>query len=203
MLSVLLVSWLQSYPVKGTRTNNLRWSPEGDRIPLRAIERIANKRFTAWAGNPVVIEAVQEANKRPAKSLDEIIRLDDRWVEGQVGQEWINELLNNQCANYLREVRVDSFGEKDLYCEIFVVDRQGCIVAMTRRTSDYWQGDEDKFVKAFADGKGSIFIDEADYDESTKSTLIQVSVPVLDPDTAETIGVLTVGLNMSVLAKEI
>ncbi len=203
LLTILVISWLQSYPIMGMRTGDYKWSPDGDRIPLRAIERIANKRFVAWAANPVVIEVVQEANKKPAKSLDEIIQLDKRWIEKKVSQEWINELLNSQCGRYLRKVQAGKGGEKGLYGEIFVMGRQGCIVAMSGRTSDYWQGDEDKFVKAFADGKGTIFIDEADYDESTEAALIQVSVPVLDPDTLKTIGIMTVGLNIGVFAEEI
>ena len=83
------------------------------------------------------------------------------------------------------------------------MDRQGCIVAESKKTSDFWQGDEDKFVKSFADGKGAIFVDESTYDESTRAPLIQVSVPVFDPNTREAIGVMTVGLNIGVLDEQI
>ena len=201
LLAILVVSWLQSYSIKGTRTDDYKWSPDGDRIPLRAIERIANKRFVAWAANPVVIEAVQEANKKPAKSLDEIIQLDQRWIEEKVRQEWINELLNSQCSRYLRKVQAGKGGEKDLYGEIFVMDRQGCIVAMSGKTSDYWQGDEDKFIKSYADGEGAIFINKVGYDRSIQVfSLLQVSVPVLDPDTGKAVGAITVGLDLDVFA---
>jgi len=203
LLTIVVMVWLQSYPIRGTRTSRFRWSPDGDRIPLRGVERVANKRFIKWAADPVIVETVQEANKRQAKSLDEIIRLDKKWIEGQVGDEFINELLNNQCAVHLRQLQSERNSEKNLYGEIFVMDRQGCIVAMSGKTSDYWQGDEDKFVKAFADGAGAVFVDEADYDESTRSLLIQVSVPVLDPNTDRAIGVMTIGLHIGVIAEEI
>lgn len=43
------------------------------------------------------------------------------------------------------------------YAEIFVMDNQGANVAMSDKTSDYWQGDEDKFVRSFAGGEGKVF----------------------------------------------
>lgn len=200
LLIVLVVSWLVPYSIKGKATGSVKWSREGDRIPLRAIERISNKRFVAWAANAIVVEAVKQANSKGVKSLDEIIRLDKKWVAGQGAEDWINGFLDNPCARYLRQLQAERGG---VYAEIFVVDRQGCIVAESEKTSDFWQGDEDKFVKAFAGGKGAIFIDKAAYDPSTRSPLIQVSVPVIDPDTGKAIGVITVGLDIGVLAEQI
>lgn len=181
----------------------MRWSLDGDRIPVRAIERIAQKRFVVWAKNPVVIEAVRKANSKPAKSLYEIIRLDKEWIAGESDEEWVNQLLDNPCARYLKQLQIDRSGDRNLYSEIFVTDKQGCIVAGSERTSDFWQGDEDKFVKAFADGKGAMFIDESSYDRSTKNSLIQVSIPVYDPNTRRAIGIMTIGLHIGVLDEQI
>jgi hypothetical protein len=202
LLIVLVISGLPSHSVKD-RACNVRCSSEGDQIPTRAIERIAENRFVEWAGNPIVVEAIREANNKPAKSLDEIIQLDRRWIEEQAEQEWVNQFLDNPCARYLKQLQNGKGSEKRLYAEIFVMDRQGCIVAESKKTSDYWQGDEDKFVKAFADGRGAVFIDGSAYDESTQTSLIQVSVPVIDPETGEAIGVMTVGLNIGILSEKI
>lgn len=43
--------------------------------------------------------------------------------------------------------------QADVYSEAFVTDAKGANVAAYPATSDYWQGDEDKFTKAFASGK--------------------------------------------------
>jgi hypothetical protein len=203
LLIVLAVIWLQPFPMKGAGTGGVRWSSDGSLIPLRAVVRITNRRFVKWAENPIVVEAVRQANSKPVKRLDEIIQLDKEWVEGRPEPEWVNQFVNNPCAEYLKQLQSGKDGERGLYAEIFVTDRQGCIVAASRKTSDYWQGDEDKFVKAFADGEGAVFIDEAAYDESTQTSLIQVSVPVLDPNSGKAIGVMTVGLNIGVLSEEI
>jgi hypothetical protein len=189
--------------MKGQATGNVKWSGEGDQIPLRAIERIANKRFVAWAASPIVVEAVEQANSKGVKSLDEIIELDRKWIDGPGAEEWIKQFVDNSCARYLRQLQAERGGEKGLYAEIFLMDRQGCIVAESEKTSDYWQGDEDKFVKTFAGGGGAVFIDEPVYDESTHSPLIQVSVPVFEPVSGKAIGVMTVGLNIGVLEEQI
>ena len=75
---------------------------------------------------------------------------------------------------------------------IFVMDNQGANVAMTDKTSDYWQGDEAKFKNSF--GKGSVFVDEVEFDDSTQAYLCQVSVPVTDGGAV--IGAITFGIDV-------
>lgn len=202
LLIALVISGLPSHPLKNSTRCSLSCSLEGDQVPVRAIERIAQKRFVKWAKEPVVIETLRQANSRPGRTIDKIIRMDNEWAETNVDTEWISELLNNPCAEYLKQLQSRKNFEKGMYCEIFVMDDQGCITAASKKTSDYWQGDEDKFVKSFADGKGMIFIDDSDYDESTDTALIQVSVPVIDPNTEEAIGVMTIGLNVKAFIEE-
>lgn len=36
---------------------------------------------------------------------------------------------------------------------------EGALVCANAKTSDYWQGDKAKWQRAFAEGKGSVFID--------------------------------------------
>ncbi len=203
LLIALIIGGLPTHQLKNKTRCSVKCSSEGDQIPIRAIERIAQNRYVEWAANPVVIEAVREANSKPARTLGEIIQLDNKWIRGTFDSKWLGELLDNPCARYLKQLRDENGGEGGMYSEIFLMDRQGCIVAESKKTSDYWQGDEDKFVRAFADGEGAIFIDEADYDESTQTSLIQVSLPVIDPDTEKAIGVMTIGLNVGVLFEEI
>ncbi|MFA5554512.1 MAG: PDC sensor domain-containing protein [Phycisphaerae bacterium] len=202
MLIVILSGW-PPYSAKTNIAGVMKWSPDGDRIPQRSIERLAQKRFVSWAQSPIVVQAIKQANQQHQKSLDEIIRIDEEWIDGSVSSDFVERCLNNPCSDYLRKKQKERISDKYLYSEIFVMDEHGCVVAMTERTSDYWQADEDKFVKAFADGRGSIFVDESAYDRSSQITSIQVSVPVLDADTNRAIGVMTIGMNISVLDEQI
>jgi hypothetical protein len=171
-----------------------------DQATMSKVERVTKEEIVALAKDTIVVDAVKEANKTATKSLDEIIKLDKRWRATDGVDAWIGGFLNNPCATYLKEVQNEhKKGGRFLYSEIFVMDKQGNIVAESNKTSDYWQGDEAKFTKSFADGKGAIFIDKPSFDESTQTYLVQVSVPVLDPYTGGAIGAMTVGVNLEAL----
>jgi hypothetical protein len=77
------------------------------------------------------------------------------------------------------------------------MDNQGANVAMTNKTSDYWQGDEAKFTDSFKNGVGAIHISTVEFDESAQAYLVQVSVPVMEGGKA--IGALTIGVNIDEL----
>ena len=139
----------------------------------KLIERITKEQLVVLAKEPVIVNAVKQANQEAVRSQDEIIALDKRWQQAEQADEWVNGFLNNPCAEYLRGVqRQAAKGERSLYAEIFVMDKHGCIVGETDKTSDYWQGDEDKFIESFADGKGAIFISESLFDESSERYLL-------------------------------
>jgi len=98
--------------------------------------------------------------------------------------------MESECAKHLRGIQDSA----DYFAEIFVMDNQGANVAMTDKTSDYWQGDEAKFKNAFAGGGGAVFVDEVEFDESAQAYLVQVSVPVMDAGKA--IGAITFGIDV-------
>jgi hypothetical protein len=159
------------------------------------IDKLISTELSDIVKNDLVIACVKSANKMP-KSLEEIIQLEKQWRSSEPDNPLIKKVLNNPCSDYLRKVQKT---DARLYLELFIMDKQGSIVAGSNKTSDYWQGDEEKFVEAFADGKGSNFIDKLDYDASTNSFEVQISVPIIDPTTKEAIGAMTAGIKMKAL----
>ena len=81
--------------------------------------------------------------------------------------------------------------------EVFVTDNQGANVAAYPATSDYWQGDEEKWTASFNDGDGVVFIGPLEQDESTNSAQVQISVPIFNQQ--QTIGVLVMGVSVDYL----
>lgn len=144
--------------------------------------------------NAMILDAIREQN-RTAASLDAIKKIDEEWKAGK--SPLIEELQSNKVGAFLKNIIVQ---QSDVYNEAFVTDAQGANVAAFPATSDYWQGDEDKFTKAFAGGKGEVFIGDVEQDESTKQTAVQISVPMLY--NKEAIGVLVIGVKVSVLEAE-
>ena len=98
-------------------------------------------------------------------------------------------LATSPCANKLR----DHLKSDPLVVEAILMDDKGANVCVSRETSDYWQGDEDKWQKTFVEGK-SPFVDEPAFDASTATYAIQLSVPVLDG--TRRIGALTLTLKV-------
>jgi hypothetical protein len=148
----------------------------------------------AWATDPVVVEAVRDANRKP-RSMQEILEVDAKWQATQGVDELMRGFMENPAAHRLRDLR----GSRSEIREAFLTDRMGANVACTNKTSDFYQGDEDKFQVAFAGGKGDVFLGELSRDESTQSYSVQIGVPVMDA--GEAIGVLVATVSVERLKR--
>lgn len=155
----------------------------------QAVKDLAATNLAALGSDPVIVAAVKEQNAM-GKSLDDIKATDKKWQETAGIDAFMQSLMDSSCAKRLGEI----IGSEAYFAEIFVMDNQGANVAMTGKTSDYWQGDEAKFAKSFADGAGAVFVDEVEFDDSSQAYLVQVSVPVMDAGKA--IGAITFGIDV-------
>jgi hypothetical protein len=143
-------------------------------------------RLQAWGSDPVLVAAVKAQNAKRV-SAAQVKALDEQWAAGKAA-DLVKQVIAGPCADRLRTLLSASAA----LGETFVMDNQGAIVCATAKTSDYWQGDEAKWQRAFNDGKGAVFIDRPKFDDSSAQRLAQISVPVLDGDSA--IGAITVGV---------
>jgi hypothetical protein len=121
--------------------------------------------------NPSIVRAVEAQNSQQL-ALAEIKRRDDEWKN--VGDEptaLIREITGNKVARYF-ERRVENNVAID---EVFLTDNQGANVAAFPPTSDYWQGDEEKWTASYNNGNGVVFIGPLEFDDSTQKTQVQIS----------------------------
>ncbi len=166
---------------------------QSENIPPKLQQEIV--KITKYTNDETVIHAVQAQNQKRV-TMDEILKLDRDWIRGTVSEDFVKTLMENHCASKLKELAK----EIPSSLEAFLIDNQGALVCMTQKTSDYWQGDEPKWIDSFKGGAGETVISKREYDQSTKSTLLHVSVPIMDQEKA--IGVLCVGINLTKLAEE-
>lgn len=115
-------------------------------------------------------------------------------------QPFIAEILSSPLSNYLLYIQASSAG---LFTEIFVMDKFGLNVGQSSVTSDYWQGDEDKYQKTFAISPDAVFIDEPEFDDGTKTWRTQVNFTVVDPASKAAIGAVTVEFNLTELQRRL
>lgn len=153
------------------------------------VKDLANGKLADLGKEAVIVEAVKAENAK-GKSLDQIKQLDQKWRSTPGLADYMKALMDSECGKFINTIQKST----SYYSEIFVMDNQGANVAMTDKTSDYWQGDEAKFQKSFNSGKGAVFVDEVEFDDSSQAYLVQVSVPVMDGDQA--IGAITFGIDL-------
>jgi len=162
-----------------------------EKAPQKVID-LANTRLAKLGEDPVIVAAVKVENAK-GKTLVQIKEMDEKWSTTPGEADFMKALMESECGKHLRKMQESA----PFYAEIFVMDNQGANVAMSNKTSDYWQGDEAKFKKSYNGGAGSVFVDEVKFDNSSQAYLVQVSVPVKDGDKA--IGAITFGIDVDKL----
>jgi hypothetical protein len=157
---------------------------------------LAAAKLRQIAQSPELVDAIRSQNETTA-SYDQakIDELDGAWrAEAEAAsQPMIDEALATPASKYLTAAREES---KGLFTEIFAMDAKGLNVAQSDPTSDFWQGDEDKWTQTFMVGPDAVHLSDVEQDESTQTLQSQVSIAVVDPDTGTPIGAVTFGVNV-------
>jgi C4-dicarboxylate-specific signal transduction histidine kinase len=143
------------------------------------------EKLHAWATNERLVSAVKQQNEKRVP-LAEIERLDKEWIAGRAA-ELVRHVTTGPCADELRRLASDP-----RYDETFVMDNQGALVCASQKTSDYWQGDEAKWIRVYQSAGHAPFVDRPKLDESTNVRMAQISLPINDG--GKIIGVITIGV---------
>ena len=163
---------------------------------VELVEKMLETSVSQWIHDPLIVNSVKEQNaKHAALTQDEIDSLDKQWrAEKKSGDRpMIDEVLANSLSVFLRKIKDDSNG---LLSEVFIMDDKGLNVGQSDVTSDYWQGDEGKWQNTYLVGPDAVFVDEREFDDSSRKFLIQVNIPVVDPETKAPIGAATLGVSL-------
>lgn len=159
---------------------------------LEDLLRVKTRTVQHMALNPLLVRAVRQQNAQRL-SPEEIQRRDTAWKATKEITPFKLSLQTSPAGRFLR----DQVQRSTSFNEAFLTDNQGANVAAYPATSDYWQGDEEKWEASYNGGDGKIYIGALELDESTNTVAAQVSAPVLDR--GKTIGVLVVGVTISYL----
>ncbi len=137
----------------------------------------------------VLVSAVIAQNAKKL-SMADINSRDKKWQETSGVDDFMKQLMENSAASRLAKIEK----ETGPIIESFLMDNQGANVAMTNKTSDYWQGDEAKFKQSYKNGAGGVHVGKTKFDKSAQAYVIQISVPVMD--NGKVIGAITYGVNV-------
>lgn len=164
------------------------------------VQKLVHGSAKSVVTDAAIIDAVKAQNDK-TKTLGQaqIDALDNEWkAEFKTAGtgKLISSVVDNDVSDALRKFKD---ANSDLVREVFVMDAKGLNVGAAEPTSDYWQGDEDKWKKTFAVGPDAVFADKIKFDESSGQSQAQVSVTIKDPQSGQAIGAVTFGVNVGAL----
>lgn len=176
----------------GATAPRLGAEPTVDEERLAELLKVKIRTVQHLALNPTMVRAVRRQNDEPLDEK-EIARRDEEWQASKELTQVKWTLQQNEAGRFLRS-NVD---RNAFFNEAFLTDKRGANVAAFPPTSDYFQGDEEKWSESFNGGEGRVFVGPLEYDESSGAHAVQISAPVIDG--GATIGVLIVGVTVDYL----
>lgn len=194
----ILVRLAAAAALSAATTMSVAQSPKTAEDFGEMVLQYAETDLQEWITDPVIIFAIKEQNELH-KTMNQlrINRLDYLWREEGSYGPLVVDLLDRQASIVARDRRAESDG---VITEIIVMDAYGLNVAISDRTSDYFQGDEAKWIETYQKGPDAVHVSELKYDESTGKVQTQVSLTVVDPQTGDPIGAVTLGIDLDRLA---
>lgn len=143
----------------------------------------------------ILAAVVQQNNTNRNKPINQLQHIDEQWqLAFKVGNFSFSKTIVNQTVSHLLGQFLAS--SKDVLAEIIIMDERGYNVAVADMTSDYWQGDEDKFTQSFNMPAQTLYFDKIKYDASSRRFQVQISAPLLYPQTQKSIGAITLGVDI-------
>ncbi len=142
----------------------------------------------ALLGRVPELRRVAAAGNGQAQEVQRTAELDREWQKDGAAVAARLGILNSPASQFLADlVKNDS-----TYREVLVTDRYGRLVAASNVTSDYFQGDEDWWKRAFDSGRGRISVSDVNRDESANVYAFEIAVPVLNPQGNDVAGIMKV-----------
>lgn len=160
------------------------------------IKELLTRKIERWKRQPKLEPLLKERNLKSRRlSEQEIAERDKKWAEAFVRNDFSYsiELVDQELSAHLREIKKQS---QDMITEIIVTDARGLNAAISDMTSDYWQGDEDKFTNVFSKPANTMHFGDINYDESTKRFQLHLSVPLYTETKFEPLGVMVFGVDV-------
>lgn len=167
----------------------LGWGPAGAEVSDPAAQARVDEQIkviTAWAADPIVIDAVKAHNVTLPPEHREITQ--EKWSTLSVLDPLVRSFTRNTAGQFLKARKTD------FITEAFVSDAAGLKVAFLAKTTSWSHLGKPKHDVPMS---GRSWQGSIEVDESTGRQQLQVAVPVLDA--GQPIGSLVVGLNLDQL----
>lgn len=174
-------------------------APEGFQVSeyeREKIKQLVLPWMQQWILSPDIIQPVVRQNIQNKSKLFETLLANDLLWQHEFRNSspaFSATVLENSLSRSLRQLKAKTAG---LITEIIVTDERGFNVGISDMTSDYWQGDEAKYLQIFNRPVDTLFFDAVLFDESTRRFQVQLSVQLYQHGNPQAIGVMTVAVDI-------
>lgn len=107
-----------------------------------------------------------------------LLDMDKKWTEASDSDPLAREYLMNEASLALKKI----LREEEDIIEIFITDKFGGLVASSRRTRNFYQGNELWWQKAFAAARDGVFVGDIKFDETSKAWGVPLALPIRDSE---------------------
>lgn len=159
-----------------------------EKAPQEIVD-LANTEMIKLGSEPVIVNAVKAQNAK-GTTLDQIEKIDEKWENAKETDDIVMAVTNNDCAKYLEGILESNPVLKDAE-ELYVIDRQGALVASIKYEEDYFWGEKQGFINAM---KGNVHVSDFILDEDENEYMIHIMIPVRDG--AQVIGTVDIGIEV-------
>lgn len=171
-----------------------------DKIEIATLDRIEEwQHFTEdeTLKNKLLLSNENFSNIGTDKDiLSHIQEIDNIWMNTTNNDDFhfLLELINNNLSKKLFD-KISFYNSKynfSLFGEVFLTNKYGAVIALTDKTTDYYQADESWWQVAKDNG---LFIDEVSYDESANIYSLDLIIRI-DDEEDQFLGILKVVWNI-------
>ena len=147
--------------------------------------------------DPRIQLALKNSNERDSKMSEDIRKqiyriYEKEWTQAQENTPFMESIINNDVSQFLLSnhvIQSDKFGYLS-FGEHILTNGYGPNVAVSIKTDNYDQGNDDWWQISFRDEEGKPFARECEFDESAGIFSEDIVIKITDTETGEFIGIL-------------
>ncbi len=166
-----------------------------DAYVVEQLQALAEGQLRTISQERLLLDALIVQNRQTLSfTASTIERLDGDWRREVYTPEYrtlIPAVMSTAASHFLERVVVLSSGR---YTEFMLIDSQGLNAALSHITPDYYQGDENKWLQTFKQGRQGLHIGPYEYIGTTRTWQRQLSITVVDPRSLVPLGTLCAGV---------
>lgn len=159
-----------------------------DKAPQELVD-LAKTEMVKLGNDPAIVKAVKAHNTEDM-TIAQIKEMDEKWEDAKETDGIVKDVITNDCAKHLKKLITSNPALEDGE-EMYVLDKQGVLVASIKYEESYFWGEEKGFTEAL---NGNVHVSDFMIDEDENEYMVHVTIPV--KENGQVIGAIDIGFEV-------